>query len=79
MSDKEKAKALSIAMQRGESLFNDRNQFPVIHIQPGGPRTYLWIGQELHGGCYATLSGPKTLEKLAMRILKELGHKVKLS
>jgi len=52
-----------------------------LNIVPGEGNhtsgTYLWIGDD-DNGCYGTISGVKTLEKLAMGILRHLGHKVTL-
>lgn len=49
---------------------------PIISITGTGIRTYLWVGNnhEFNKGCYATLSGVKTLETLACGILNSLGH-----
>jgi hypothetical protein len=56
-------------LQKGESLIQQgKNE---LHIVEDGCRTYLWIGGN---GCYATLSGMKTLETLAASIYKALGH-----
>lgn len=69
----------TIKMTKGESLFDERNSEPEICIQGTRSKTYLWIGNGTNpGGCFAILSGPKTLEKLAMTILRELGHEVSL-
>ena len=74
-----KLESTKINMEAGSS-FNGRNERPEIHVVGSGVQTYLWIGQGANpSGCYATLSGVKTLEKLAMTILRELGHKVTLS
>lgn len=40
-----------------------------IDIVGTGKQTYLWIGNSY---CFGTLSGQKTLEKLAKNILKSL-------
>lgn len=57
-------------LQEGESLITQgKNE---LHVVSDGPRTYLWIGGN---GCYATLSGMKTLETLSASIYKALGHK----
>jgi hypothetical protein len=47
---------------------------PIIGITGEGKNTYLWIGNngDYNKGCYATLSGQKTLEKFALNILKSL-------
>lgn len=77
-----KTEKVTIRMQSGEAgFFNHRGDVPEIHLNEGGKSgTYLWVGQSASpGGCYATLSGAKTLEKLAMGILRSLGHDVKLS
>ena len=42
-----------------------------IELVPGGRRAYLWIGAEA-GPCYGTVSGPKTLRRLAEAILREV-------
>lgn len=74
-----KSNMVDIRMTKGEESFNDRNDMPEISVNMNGANTYVWVGQTATpGGCYATLSGPKTLEKLAMTILKGLGHKVTL-
>ena len=70
-------KEIRIAMRRGESakLFHEKfdSEKPEIHLSPGA-YPYLWIGGQ-HGPCYATLSGKKTLEKLAKGILEEIKSK----
>lgn len=45
-------------------------------IRGGKRNTYLWIGNNAPGDgrCYATLSGPATLRKLARAILDEVGE-----
>lgn len=50
---------------------------PVVEITGKGKQTYLWIGNnhEYDRACYATLSGEKTLEKIAVNILKALKSK----
>lgn len=50
---------------------------PIIHITGTGKSAYLWIGNDhkFNKACYATLSGVKTLEKLAVSILKALKSK----
>lgn len=54
-------------LEEGESLIRQgKNE---LHITGTGAQTYLWIGGN---GCYATLSGVKTLEGLAMSILKSM-------
>jgi hypothetical protein len=52
---------------------------PTICIVDTGARTYLWIGNngETDNTCFATLSGMKTLERLACGILTALGHDAK--
>ena len=61
---------MKIRMQRGLSAVAFTRQFdserPVIQFE----HDYLWIGGE-HGPCYATLSGPKTLRKLAQLIMRK--------
>lgn len=63
---------MRLKMCRGEKAQYFANKFdteaPEVHIV-GGPRPYLWIGGE-NGPCYATLSGNKTLIKLAESIIK---------
>ncbi len=54
-------------LKEGESLISQGNN--VIEICGTGKHAYLWIGGHAHG-CYATLSGQKTLQKLAKNILK---------
>jgi hypothetical protein len=56
-------------LQQGESLITQgKNE---LHITGKGSQAYLWIGGN---GCYATLSGMKTLETLAASIYRALGH-----
>ncbi len=45
---------------------------PVAGMTGKGRRAYLWIGNDAKGDmrCYATLSGTKTLRKLAHAILR---------
>ena len=64
-----------IKMQKGESFSREPNN-PIISINANGARTYLWIGNNAEDDrmCFATLSGVKTLEKLACGILRALGH-----
>lgn len=47
---------------------------PTIFFTGEGKNFYLWIGADAwnNKSCYATLSGRKTLEKLAKEILKRL-------
>lgn len=47
---------------------------PIIGITGTGKQTYIWIGNNAtdNKACYATLSGPKTLEKFAKQLLKAL-------
>jgi len=53
----------------GESLIQSGNA--ELRITGKGVKTYIWIGGK---GCYATLSGMKTLETLASSIYRALGH-----
>lgn len=66
---------MEINMQEGEGFERKANK-PVIHINENGARSYLWIGNDAEGDkfCFATLSGVKTLEKLACGILRAIGH-----
>lgn len=64
MNDRKKFK-----LEEGESLISQgKNE---LHITGTGPRTYLWIGGK---GCYGTISGMKTLERLAAEIYRSLGY-----
>jgi hypothetical protein len=54
-------------MRQGESLISQGSN--EIHITGTGATTYLWIGGH---GCYGTISGVKTLESIAVNILKAL-------
>lgn len=49
-------------------------QEPIIDITGTGRYAYIWIGNNSKDNkmCYATLSGRKTLEKLAKEILKAI-------
>lgn len=69
-------KNLRLQLKKGD--VNTTN--PELSIVPGhSPSlTYIWIGDD-DNGCFGTISGMKTLEKLAMSILRELGHKPSLS
>lgn len=59
-------------LSKGDSLVID----PQIHIIGTGKETYLWIGDDSDNKstirCFATKSGPKTLEKFAKEILKAI-------
>jgi hypothetical protein len=50
---------------------------PIISITGKGYSTYLWVGNNADNnkGCFATVSGMKTLERFAFDLLKALGHK----
>jgi hypothetical protein len=65
----------SIKLREGER-FNKPVNSPAVFITGKGANTYLWIGNDAPDDkmCYATLSGPKTLERLACGILTALGH-----
>jgi len=63
------ARRTKFKLQDGESIAQPGNA--ELHITGTGPRAYLWIGGK---GCYATLSGMKTLESLAASIYRALGH-----
>lgn len=67
---------LDFKLKKGEVDVTNSELNVVPGESPSG--TYLWIGDD-DNGCYGTLSGVKTLEKLAMGILREIGHKVTLS
>ncbi len=56
-------------LQQGESLIQQGEN--ELCITGSGVNTYLWIGGK---GCYATISGMKTLESLAASIYRSLGH-----
>lgn len=51
---------------------------PIISFIPNGKRTFIWIGNDEKDNklCFATVSGPKTLEKFAKALLKALKKKV---
>ena len=70
------SKSIDIKMQEGRK-YNWYASNPIISINANGTRTYLWIGNNAKddGYCFATLSGVKTLEKLACEISRALGHK----
>jgi len=57
-------------LELGESMISQGEN--ELHITGTGVKTYIWIGGK---GCYGTLSGMKTLERLAGSIYKALGHK----
>lgn len=59
-----------LRLQAGSSFDRKPNQ-PIIHINGNGKMCYLWIGNDApnDGFCYGTLSGQKTLRKLAESIL----------
>lgn len=65
----------SIKMKEGQKLNRNPNN-PVITIVGKGSNTYLWVGNDVAGdkACFATVSGMKTLEKIACTILRQLGH-----
>lgn len=44
---------------------------PHVSLVKGGRLAYLWVGDSTDG-CYATLSGSRTLRKLAQAILDEV-------
>jgi hypothetical protein len=57
----------------GVNANNQKPKKPVISFWRGdGRRMYLWIGDDEAGPAFATLSGPKTLERLARAILAEM-------
>jgi hypothetical protein len=62
-------------MREGERIFLNANM-PVISVVGTGAQTYIWVGNssETSKACFATMSGVKTLEKLACDILNALGH-----
>lgn len=68
-------KNVTIKMKEGEKLSRNPNK-PIIGITGTGAGTYLWVGNddETDKFCFATLSGVKTLEKLACELLNALGH-----
>lgn len=65
----------AIKLKEGQNLNSTPNS-PIISIVGKGASTYLWVGNNAEGDkmCFATLSGVKTLEKLACGILTSLGH-----
>jgi hypothetical protein len=73
-------KKIKFKMRRGEkaSYYYERfdSERPEISMTGDGESAYLWIGGE-HGPCYATLSGQKTLIKLANHILETVNPKSK--
>lgn len=56
-------------LQQGETVITQGDN--ELHITGKGVHAYIWIGGK---GCYATLSGMKTLESLAANIYRALGH-----
>lgn len=62
-------------MDEGENMARQSNK-PIIGVTGSGAITYLWIGNDDADDkfCFATLSGVKTLEKLACEILNALSH-----
>jgi hypothetical protein len=66
---------IQIKLREGERFARPVNE-PIVIITGKGANTYLWIGNNADGDkmCYALLSGPKTLERLACGILRTLGH-----
>lgn len=50
---------------------------PAAFITGSGKYTYLWFGNDSPNSkaCYATMSGPKTIETFAINILKSIGSK----
>lgn len=65
-----------ITLKEGQ-LFDGMVNKPAIFINGKGKNCYIWIGNDAESDkrCYATLSGMKTLEKLAANIYIALGHK----
>jgi hypothetical protein len=64
----------AVRLAEGEKLNRKPNQ-PIISLgRVGDDLPYLWIGNDADGDkfCYATLSGRKSLEKLARDILAKL-------
>ena len=63
-------------LQEGEKL--GRNPHcPILGITGEGRLTYLWIGNNAPTDkfCFATMTGPKKLRRLAENILKALDDK----
>lgn len=62
-----------IKLEEGEKLNRNPNQ-PIISVQHG----YVWIGNDAPDdkACFATLSGKKTLLKLAERIRRSAMSKI---
>lgn len=62
--------------EEGQKLGRSPNM-PVIQIVAYEKGTYLWIGNNAKGdkACFATLSGSRTLRRLAHVILDCLGDK----
>jgi len=63
-------------LSEGEKLSRLPNN-PIIEVVPGGEQTYLWIGNDAPNdmACFALLSDPDALEKLAKEILRCLRMK----
>ena len=68
-----KSRITRVAGKPGDSIA--RPSLPVLSLLHDGARSYLWIGNDVQGDmyCYATVSGPATLRKLAKAILAEVG------
>lgn len=65
-----------ISLKEGEKLQRDPNM-PALFVQGKGDSAYIWIGNDAVGdmACFATLSGRKSLEKLANTILEAISKK----
>lgn len=64
-----------IRLQEGERLGRNPNN-PIIAVVGHGRQSYIWIGNNVPGDmfCFATLSGPAALRRLARAILKAVGE-----
>lgn len=69
------SKDFRLKMKEGQKIGSVNT--PAVFINGTGKHTYLWVGNDAPDDklCFATLSGPKTLEKLAINILKALKSK----
>lgn len=60
-------------MKAGASYAFKPNE-PAMFVTGAGNYTYIWVGNDFYEDkkCFATVSGPKTLERFAVNILKAL-------
>jgi hypothetical protein len=64
-----------IKMSPGSASSDIHIADPSVFVVGKKRRAYLWVGNDAAGNkaCFATLSGEKTLRKLANQILEALG------